>query len=109
MNTDVGMFLFSLHHFAFVTFLLIFAFRPVLRLTIIAIFVPIFFFHAAGYGCPFTRVERYYHGHNITVIDPIMRLLGITITSPHRRIFQAYFSSLILFSMVFTVWVYPIK
>jgi hypothetical protein len=108
-ETGIGWFLYGLHQFTFVTFLFVFAYRPALRPLLVATFIPIFFFHVSGYGCPFTRIERYYHGQNITIIDPFLKIFGIPVTNPNRKTFQAYFSSLLLFSMVLTVYVYPSK
>jgi hypothetical protein len=76
---------------------------------LIASFIPIFFFPVAGYGCPFTRIERYYHGHNVTIIDPLLHMFRIPVTTPNRKSFQAYLSSFLLLSMVLTVWIYPTK
>jgi len=106
---QIGWFLYGLHQFVLVTFILVFASRPAVRPLLIASFIPIFFFHVSGYGCPFTRIERYYHGHNVTIIDPMLHMFRIPVTTPNRKTFQAYFSSLLLLCMILTVWIYPTK
>jgi hypothetical protein len=106
---NLGWVLYGLHQFVLVLFLAAFISRPAIRPFLIIIFVPIMFFHVAGYGCPFTRVERHYHGQNVTIIDPLLNILGLDITRENRRTFQGYFSSLLLLAMVLTVWVYPSK
>ena len=106
---NLGWVLYGLHQFVLVLFLAAFITRPAIRPFLIIIFIPIMFFHVAGYGCPFTRVERHYHGHNVTIIDPMLHMFAIPVTTPNRKTFQAYFSSLLLLSMVLTVWAYPAK
>jgi len=108
-DANIGWFLYRLHQFFFITFLTVFVVRPALRPLLIATFIPVFFFHVSGYGCPFTRIERYYHGENVTIIDPFLNMFGIPITTPNRKTFQAYFSALLLFFMVFTIYAYPMK
>ena len=106
---NLGWFLFSLHEFIFVLFLAVFIVRPGLRPILIVLFIPILLFHISGYGCPFTRIERHYHGQNVTILDPFLNMFGIAITRDNRETFQAYFSSLLVLCMVLTVWVYPTK
>ena len=106
---NLGWALYGLHQFTFVLFIAGFASRPAIRPFLIIIFIPIMFFHLAGYGCPFTRVERHYHGQNVTIIDPLLNMFGLDITRVNRQTFQAYFSSVLLLAMVLTVWVYPSK
>lgn len=106
---NLGWFIYSFHEFAFVLFLAVFITRPALRPILILIFIPIYLFHISGYGCPFTRIERYYHGQNVTVLDSILNILAVPITRESRTSFQAYFSSLILATMIFVVWTYPSK
>jgi hypothetical protein len=107
MNT--GWVLYGLHQFVLVLFIAAFISRPALRPLLIAVFIPIAFLHTVGFGCPFTRLERYYHGQNATIIDPFLNMLGLEITRTNRQVFQGYFSSLLLLAMVLTVWVYPSK
>ena len=64
-----GWVLYGAHQFVLVLFVAMFASRPNLRPLLIAVFIPIAFFHVSGYGCPFTRLERYYHGQNVTIIN----------------------------------------
>jgi hypothetical protein len=106
---NLGWFLFEAHQFVFVLFLAAFLMRPELRRVLILLFIPVFLFHISGYGCPFTRLERYYHGQDVTIMDPYLNIWGIPINRNNRETFQAYFSSLLLFSMVFVVMVYPSK
>lgn len=106
---NLGWFLFEAHQFVFVLFLAVFIMRPGLRRILILLFIPVFLFHVSGYGCPFTRLERHYHGQNVTIIDPFLNMGGIPVTRDTRETFQGYFSSLLLLLMVLTVWVYPSK
>jgi len=106
---NAGWILYGLHQFVLVLFVAVFITRPALRPLLIAVFIPIVFLHAAGFGCPFTRLERYYHGQNVTIIDPFLNMLGLDITRENRQVFQGYFSSLLLLAMILTVWVYPSK
>ena len=76
---------------------------------LIAMFIPVFLFHISGYGCPFTRLERHFHGQNLTIMDPMLNVVGIHITRNNRESFQGYFSSILLMAMILTVWVYPSK
>ena len=104
-----GWVLYGLHQFTLVLFITVFAVRPALRPFLIIVFIPIVFFHTSGYGCPFSRLERYYHGQNVTIIDPLLNIFGMDITRENRQTFQSYFSALLLLAMVLTVWVYPSK
>lgn len=106
---NIGWVLYGAHQFFLVLFLAAFITRPSLRPLLIAVFIPIVFFHASGYGCPFTRLERYYHGQNVTIIDPFLNILGLDINRTNRQTFQGYFSALLLLAMILTVWVYPTK
>lgn len=106
---NLGWFLFEAHQFVFVLFLATFIMRPGLRRILILLFIPVFFFHISGYGCPFTRLERYYHGQNVTIIDSFLNMGGIPINRETRETFQGYFSSILLLVMVLTVWAYPNK
>ena len=106
---NLGWVLYGAHQFVLVLFTAVFITRPNLRPFLIIIFIPIAFFHVSGYGCPFTRLERYYHGQNVTIIDPFLRMFGLDITRENRVTFQAYFSALLLLAMILTVWVYPSK
>jgi hypothetical protein len=106
---NLGWVLFGLHEFIFVLFLVVFVVRPGLRPILIAMFIPVFLFHVSGYGCPFTRIERHFHGQNVTIMDPMLNIVGLPITRDNRESFQGYFSSLLLFVMVLTVWIYPSK
>jgi hypothetical protein len=106
---NLGWALYGLHQFVLVLFIAVFATRPALRPFLIIVFIPIAFFHVAGYGCPFTRVERHYHGQNVTIIDPFLNMFRLEITRENRQTFQGYFSSLLLLAMILTVWVYPSK
>ena len=106
---NFGWVLYGGHQFVLVLFLAVFITRPNLRPFLIAVFIPIVFFHVSGYGCPFTRLERYYHGQNVTIIDPLLNILGLDITRENRVTFQGYFSALLLLAMILTVWVYPSK
>lgn len=107
MNT--GWVLYGLHQFTLVLFIAVFISRPNLRPFLTAVFIPIVVLHVAGYGCPFTRLERYYHGQNVTIIDPLLNMFGLEINRDNRKTFQGYFSAILLLSMVLTVWVYPTK
>jgi len=104
-----GWVIYGAHQFVLVLFVAMFASRPNLRPLLIAVFIPIAFFHVSGYGCPFTRLERYYHGQNVTIIDPFLNMFGLKINRENRYMFQGYFSSLLLLAMILTVWVYPSK
>jgi len=106
---NLGWVLFEAHQFVFVLFLAAFIMRPELRRVLILIFIPVFMFHISGYGCPFTRLERYYHGQDVTIMDPYLNIVGLPITRNNRETFQGYFSSLLLFVMVLTVMIYPSK
>ena len=106
---NFGWFLYAAHQFFLVLFIAAFISRPTLRPFLIAIFIPIVFFHVSGYGCPYTRLERHYHGQNVTIIDPFLNMFGLEITRDNRQTFQGYFSSLLLLAMILTVWVYPSK
>lgn len=106
---NLGWVLFSLHEFVFVLFLAAFIVRPGLRRILILLFIPVFLFHISGYGCPFTRLERHYHGQNVTILDPFLNIAGLEINRENREMFQGYFSSILLLSMVLTVWIYPSK
>jgi hypothetical protein len=101
---NFGWILYGLHQFVFVLFIAVFLTRPPLRPLLIAVFIPIFILHASGYGCPFTRLERHYHGQNVTIMDPFLNMFGLEINRENRTTFQAYFSSLLLAVMVFTVY-----
>ena len=106
---NLGWVLFEAHQFVFVLFLAAFIMRPELRRVLILIFIPVFMFHISGYGCPFTRLERYYHGQDVTIMDPYLNIVGLPITRNNRETFQGYFSSLLLFVMVLTVMIYSSK
>lgn len=106
---NFGWVLYGAHQFVLVLFLAVFITRPNLRPFLIIIFIPIVFFHVSGHGCPFTRLERYYHGQNVTIIDPFLGMFGLETSRENRVTFQGYFSSLLLLTMVLTVWVYPTK
>ena len=106
---NLGWVLFGLHEFIFVLFLVVFVVRPGLRPVLIAMFIPVFLFHVSGYGCPFTRLERHFHGQNVTIMDPFLNIVGLPITRNNRESFQGYFSSLLLLAMVLTVMIYPSK
>lgn len=106
---NLGWVLFRLHEFVFILFLAAFIVRPGLRRILILLFIPVFLFHISGYGCPFTRLERYYHGQNMTILDPLLNMVGVEINRENRETFQVYFSSLLLLTMILTVWVYPSK
>jgi len=106
---NLGWVLFEAHQFIFVLFLAAFLMRPELRRVLILLFIPVFLFHISGYGCPFTRLERYYHGQDVTIMDPFLNIVGLPINRYNRETFQGYFSSLLLFVMVLTVMIYPSK
>jgi hypothetical protein len=106
---NLGWVLYGLHQFVLVLFIAVFATRPAIRPFLIIVFIPIAFFHVAGYGCPFTRVERHYHGQNVTIIDPFLNMFRLEMNRENRQTFQGYFSSLLLLAMILTVWVYPSK
>lgn len=65
------------------------------------LFTPLFFIHILGYGCPFTRIERYFHGQDITVIDPLLQIFRINPSYDNRKKFQAFFSSILMAWMLF--------
>jgi len=108
-NMNPGWLIYGTHKFIIFVFLVIFASRPNLRPLLIAVFIPIVFLHVLGYPCPLTRIERYYHGQNVTIIDSYIKMIGLEINHENRHMVQGYFSSLVLLAMILTVWVYPSK
>jgi hypothetical protein len=97
----LGYFLYELHLFVLVAFIIIYYVRPVGRVYLLIGFLPLFVMHALGYGCPFTRIERYFHGKDITIIDPFMNIFGIYPSYDNRKNFQARFSSILVLCMIF--------
>jgi hypothetical protein len=106
---NIGWMLYGLHQFTLILFVSVFVVRPNLRPFLIIVFIPIAFFHVSGHPCPFSRLERYYHGQNVTIIDPFLNMFGLEITLENRQTFQAYLSSLLLLAMGLTVLIYPSK
>jgi hypothetical protein len=103
-DEDIGSLLYTLHLFALVAFVFIFVARPLLRPYMLLAFIPLLILHLTGYGCPYTRIERWYHHRDITIIDPFMNLFGIETTNDNRKIFQAYFSSVLVAGMAILYW-----
>lgn len=75
--------------------------RPKLRMYMLIIFFPLFLMHVLGLGCPFTKIERHFHGEDITIIDPFLNMIGIYPSYDNRKTFQAWFSSILFTWMVF--------
>jgi hypothetical protein len=103
-DEDIGSLLYNVHLFALIAFIFIFVARPVLRPYMLLAFIPLLFLHITGYGCPYTRIERWYHHRDITIIDPFMNIFGIETTNDNRKTFQAYFSSVMVAMMVVIYW-----
>lgn len=98
---NIGYFLYELHLFALVSFIFIYYVRPKVRVVMLFLFFPLFLFHVFGVGCPFTKIERYFHGEDITIIDPFLNIFGIYPSYDNRKNFQAWFSSILVAWMLF--------
>jgi hypothetical protein len=107
MNT--GWFIYELHQFFNILMAAIFITRPAMRMYIILLFIPILLLHLSGYGCPVTRIEQHYHGHDASILDPYMAVFGIKSIRSSRKMFQACFSTFIFLAMIFVVYAYPTK
>jgi hypothetical protein len=83
-----GYALFRLH--VSVLFLLIglYSVFPSLRKPIFFLYIPILFFHLTQKHCPITKLERSLHKEDITILDPLMTLMGIPISRANRNRFQ---------------------
>lgn len=97
----IGYVLYELHLFVLVSFIMIFYMRPRVRIYLLIAFFPFFLMHILGLGCPFTRIERYFHGEDITIIDPFLNMFGIYPSYDNRKNFQAWFSSILFALMLF--------
>ncbi|NBR60667.1 hypothetical protein EB118_02835 [bacterium] len=103
-NQEIGYFLYELHLFALVAFVIIYYMRPAIRIYLLIGFFPLFLMHLLGLGCPYTRLERYYHGQDITIIDPFLNFFGIYPSYDNRKNFQAWFSSILVAWMLFFLY-----
>ena len=97
----IGYILYELHLFVLVSFIIIYYMRPSIRIFMLVLFFPWFLMHVLGMGCPFTKIERYFHGEDITVIDPFLNMFGIYPSYDNRKNFQAWFSSILFAWMMF--------
>lgn len=97
---NFGYFLYEVHLFSLVAFVFIYYTRPTIRPYLLLGFTPLFLLHAMGYGCPYTRIERYFHKEDITIIDPFLHMMGIYPSYDNRKTFQAWLSG------IFMMWMY---
>ena len=104
MNPVIGYFLYDVHTFFLVAFPIIYYVKPSVRLYFLIAFIPFLLLHLYGFGCPFTRLERYFHKENITVIDPILNIIGVYPSYDNRKNFQAWFSSILVAWMLFLLY-----
>lgn len=97
---NIGYILYDVHTFVFVAFVFIFIMRPTIRPVMILLYLPFFIAHALGMGCPMTKIEKYYHKQDATIIDPLLYIFGFEITNQNRYRFQAFFSACLLLFML---------
>lgn len=97
---NIGYALYELHIFALVSLVVIYMYRPAVRGYLILLFLPFLLLHLMGMGCPFTRLERYFHGEDITIIDPFLNMFGIYPSYDNRKTFQAWFSTMLILWMM---------
>jgi hypothetical protein len=97
---NLGYLLYEMHIFALVAFIFVFYARPAIRKYMFLAFLPFFFMHVAGVGCPMTKIEKHYHQEDITIIDPFLHMFQIYPSFDNRKTFQAWFSSVLVLWMI---------
>jgi hypothetical protein len=65
-------------------------------LPVLMFLVPIFLYHFIFQSCPLTRFERSLHKKDITVLDPILEILGRPINKVNRQQVQTSLSFIFL-------------
>lgn len=68
---------------------------------VLFLFFPIYLYHVMFGGCPLTRLERSLHKKDITVIDPIIRMIGQSVNRQTRQVTQAMLSTILLFFLIY--------
>jgi hypothetical protein len=75
-----------------------------LRPYVLIFYIPFFYLHVHNAGCPITKSERRLHGEDITVLDPVLGLMGFAPTKENRNIFQIFISTLFMLVLIFILF-----
>ena len=100
---NAGYLLYGLHIALIFLLILLYATFPSLRLPLLALYIPIFLFHITARHCPLTKLERQLHGEDITVLDPILYIVGLPPTKQNRNGLQVIISSMLLGFFIWNV------
>ncbi len=91
-------------HVAFVILLLLLVFVAPIRPFILIFYIPFFYLHVRNSGCPITKYERRLHGEDITILDPVLAMMGFPPTKSNRNTFQIFISTLYMLLLVFILF-----
>uniref|UniRef100_A0A6C0I7N2 DUF2784 family protein n=1 Tax=viral metagenome TaxID=1070528 RepID=A0A6C0I7N2_9ZZZZ len=91
-------------HIVFVILLLLLVFVGPIRPYILIFYIPFFYLHVHNRGCPITKTERRLHGEDITILDPVLAMMGFPATNSIRNTFQILISTLFMLLLVFILF-----
>lgn len=100
-----GYLLYNIHTVCVALLLLTTVFIARLRPYILIFYIPFFYLHVHNNGCPITKSERRLHREDITVLDPILGLMGFPATNKNRNTLQIVVST--LFMLLLIVMLFP--
>jgi len=99
-----GYLLYRIHCVLVVLLVLSTIFIHKLRPYILIFYIPFFYLHVHNNGCPITKAERKLHNEDLTVLDPVLSLMGIPPTNKNRNLFQIFVSTLFVLLLVFMLF-----
>lgn len=99
-----GYLLYRIHAVCVVILLFSTIFIRKLRPYILIFYIPFFYLHVHNNGCPITKAERRLHKEDLTLLDPVLALMGYAPTNKNRNILQIFVSSLFMLLLVFMLF-----
>jgi hypothetical protein len=90
---EAGYLLYRMHITGVFLLPTVFLFVSFMRIPILCFWIPVFIYHLRYRKCPITKIERRLHGEDITVLDPVLQLIGIPVTRESRDFIHVTMSS----------------
>jgi hypothetical protein len=103
-SRKAGYLLYRIHSVLVVLLVLSTIFIRRLRPYILIFYIPFFYLHVHNNGCPITKAERKLHKEDLTVLDPVLMLMGVPPTNKNRNLFQIFVSTVFVLLLVFMLF-----
>ena len=92
-NVRLGFWLYRFHITLILITVILGTYYPI---PVLIILIPVFLYHFIFKSCPLTQIERSLHKKDITVLDPVLEILGRPINKMNRQQVHMILSFIIL-------------